>query len=90
MYPQLSYATSVVLACALLVSLIYCALLQKCVLLSAELIIIINMLMPVKQNHCAHLRVLLVLIDRGMLAQSKYRVVDGRICPSLGGPTRAG
>jgi hypothetical protein len=34
------------------------------------IIIIINMLMPVQQNSLIHLRVLLVLTDRGILAQS--------------------
>ena len=34
------------------------------------IIIISNMLMPVKQNSFTHLRVLLVLTDRGILAQS--------------------
>jgi hypothetical protein len=33
-------------------------------------VIIINMLMPVQQNNFTHLRVLLVLTDRGILAQS--------------------
>jgi hypothetical protein len=42
--------------------------------------------MPVKQNSCTRLNVLLVLTDRGILAQSNYSVVDERICPSPAGP----
>ena len=34
------------------------------------MIIIMNKLIPVKQNTCKHLNVLLVLTDRGILAQS--------------------
>jgi hypothetical protein len=40
------------------------------------IIVKINMLMPVQQNNFTHLRVLLVLTDRGILAQSDYG------CPS--------
>jgi hypothetical protein len=34
------------------------------------IMIIINMLLPVQQNSFTHLRVLFVLADRGILAQS--------------------
>jgi hypothetical protein len=37
------------------------------------IIIIMNMLMRVQQNSFAHIRVLLVLTDRGILAQSNER-----------------
>jgi hypothetical protein len=36
------------------------------------MIIIINMLMPVQQNSFTHLKVLLVLTDRGILALSSH------------------
>jgi hypothetical protein len=39
--------------------------------------IIINMRMPVKQKSFTHLRVLLVLTDRGILAHSKLASVKG-------------
>ena len=44
------------------------------------------MLMPVQQNSFTHLRVLLVLTDLGIWPKTTSVVVDGRKCPSLGGP----
>jgi uncharacterized membrane protein len=42
------------------------------------IIIIINMLMPVKQISVTHLRVLMALIDCGILAQSKRVSIEFR------------
>ena len=54
------------------------------------MIIIINKLVPVKQSCFTRLSALLVLTDRGILAQSNASVVDGWSCPWLGGPTGTG
>jgi hypothetical protein len=42
-----------------------------------------------EQNSFPHLRVLLALVtDRGIFSPCQTSVVDGRICPLLGGPLR--
>ena len=56
--------------------------------LSLRPIITIDMLMPAKQNSFTHIRVLLVLTATFWPSQTS--VVDGRICPSMGGPPWGG
>jgi hypothetical protein len=52
------------------VLIIFIIIINCVIIIIIIIIIIISMLMPVQQNSSTHLRVLLVLADRGILAQS--------------------
>jgi hypothetical protein len=71
--PEVEYTKFSILNLRLLIIIVLILFEYKRVGWRFQIIIMTTLLMPVKQNSFTHLRVLLVLTARGILAQSNWR-----------------